>query len=234
MTASGLAFFDLDHTLLDGDSDSSFIEFLGERGILTRELVASNDPIGEAYMQGHPWEADYRVFLRQVYEGRVVSGMRALAEEHATTRVVEFLYPGARALVEAERAERQDIALLTTTNQLVSTPIASVLGIDAVLSTQLEVVGDRYTGELVGAFCTGPGKARALRAHCRTLGVDPADCAMFGDGRSDMDALAAVGEPVAVHPTDALERHARERGWRVLDLSSGVNPPASARGSTSP
>lgn len=221
MAVPGIAFFDLDHTLLDGDSDSSFIDFLGERGVLTRELVASKDPIGDAYMQGRPWEADYRVFLRQVYKGRVVSEMQSLAEEHATTRVLELFYPGARTLVETERAERQGIALLTTTNQLVSTPIAAVLGIDIVLSTQLETVGERYTGELVGDFCTGPGKARALREHCGTLGVDPAECAMFGDGRSDMDALAAVGEPVAVHPTDALERHARERGWRVLDLSPG-------------
>lgn len=221
MAASGITFFDLDHTLLDGDSDSSFIDFLGERGVLTRELAASKDPIGEAYMQGRPWEVDYKVFLKQVYEGRVVGEMQALAEEHATTRVRELFYPGARALVETERARRQGIALLTTTNQLVSTPIAAMLGIDVVLSTQLEVVGERYTGELVGAFCTGPGKARALREHCRTLSVDPAECAMFGDGRSDMDALAAVGEPVAVHPTDALERHAREQAWRVLDLSLG-------------
>jgi len=221
MASTGIAFFDLDHTLLDGDSDSSFIDFLGERGVLAGELVASKDPIGDAYMQGRPWEADYRVFLRQVYEGRSVSELRLLAEEHVTARVRELFYPGARALVEKQRDERQAIALLTTTNQLVSSPIAAALGIDVVLSTQLEVVGERYTGELVGAFCTGPGKARALRDHCRTLGVDPAECAMFGDGRSDMDALAAVGEPVAVHPTDALERHARERGWRVLDLSLG-------------
>ena len=102
--------------------------------------------------------------------------------------------------------------LLTTTNQVVAGPSAAARGVDPLLSTRLQVKGDRYTGRLVEGFCTGPGKARALLAHCEAAGVDPRRCAMFGDGRSDMEALDAVGEPVAVHPMGALAERAAARG----------------------
>ncbi len=219
MTPSSIAFFDLDHTLVDGDSDSSFVEFLVARGALDAEVLRAKDPILAAYMEGRPWQAEYRELLVQIYRGRSVAETEALASEHAESHVLPMLYPGARALVEAERERRGELILLTTTNQVVTGPVAQALGLDGLLSTRLETADGRFTGELVGDFCTGPGKAEALRAHCAERGVDPRDCAMFGDGRSDMEALHSVGEPVAVHPTEGLAQRARDRNWPILSLA---------------
>lgn len=214
----GIAFFDLDHTLVDGDSDTSFLDLLHRRGLLTDEEIAAKAPIHDAYLEGRPWQDDYARLLARVYGGREVAPLEALAAEHAERHVLPMLFPGASALVEHERARRRAVALLTTTNQLVTTPIARALGLAPLLSTRLVAANGRFTGALEDGFCTGPGKARALLAHCRSAGVDPAHCAMFGDGRSDMEALEAVGEPVAVHPNAALASRAAEAGWPVLDL----------------
>ena len=214
-----IAFFDLDHTLVDGDSDTSFIEYLNRRGEVARDVIDAKEPIQVAYLEGRPWQADYERLLARIYTGRDVAATERLAAAHAEECVLPMLFAGARGLVERERARRGAVVLLTTTNQVVAGPIAEALGFDPLLSTRLEVVGDRYTGRLVEGFCTGPGKARALLAHCEAAGVDPRRCAMFGDGRSDMEALDAVGEPVAVHPMGALAERAAARGWPVLDLS---------------
>ena len=214
-----IAFFDLDHTLVDGDSDTSFIEYLHGLGEVARDVIDAKEPIHAAYLEGRPWQAEYERLLARIYGGRDVSATTRLAAAHAQECVLPMLFAGARDLVERERARRSALVLLTTTNQAVAGSVAAALGFDQLLSTRLEVMDGCYTGALVEGFCTGPGKARALLAHCEAAGVDPRRCAMFGDGRSDMEALDAVGEPVAVHPTGALAERAAARGWPVLDLS---------------
>ncbi len=219
--ARGIAFFDLDHTLVDGDSDSSFIDFMDARGLLAPGILEAKEPINRAYMEGRPWQPEYRALLRRIYRDQSVADLNKLARVHAEERVVPMLFAGARDLLAKERAKRDEVVLLTTTNQIVTTPLLGMLGLDGLLSSRLEVNGESYTGEVEGEFCTGPGKEVALRAYCEARGVDPADCAMYGDGRSDMDALGAVGEPVAVHPNDELAETAARHGWPILDLESG-------------
>ena len=217
--AQGIAFFDLDHTLVDGDSDSSFIDFLDARGALPVGIQEEKEPINRAYMEGRPWQAEYRALIRRIYRDRLLGETLELGRIHAEEHVVPMLFEGARDLLAKEREARAEIVLLTTTNQVVTTPLLGLLGLDGLLSSELEVQGEAFTGEIVGDFCTGPGKASALRAYCAARGVDPADCAMYGDGRSDMDALRAVGQPMAVHPNGELAEAAAKNRWPVLDLA---------------
>lgn len=219
MSRPRIAFFDLDHTLLDGDSDTSFLSYLMERLALPPEVQERKEKIHHAYMVGEPWQAEYRELLALIYAGRSHPELQGLSRSHASECLLPMLFAGARDLIARERGRRDQLCLLTTTNQIVTEPLLAELGLDVLLSTRLEVSGERLSGKLVGDFCTGPGKAAALLAHCEQLGADPADCAMFGDGRSDMQALAAVGEPVAVHPTDELREQAQRLGWRILDLA---------------
>jgi HAD superfamily phosphoserine phosphatase-like hydrolase len=192
---------------------------MDRRGLLPAGVYEAKKPINEAYMAGRPWQVPYRALLRSIYRDQAVDDLFALAWEHAESEVLPMLFAGARALLAEARERRGHLVLLTTTNQIVTTPLVELLGLDGLLSSRMEVRDGRFTGEVEGEFCTGPGKAVALRAYCEARGVDPADCAMYGDGRSDMDALAAVGEPVAVHPNDELARTAKENDWPVLDLA---------------
>ncbi|MDF1837465.1 MAG: HAD family phosphatase, partial [Planctomycetota bacterium] len=172
-----------------------------------------------AYMASRPWQDEYRKLLRRMYGGQPVSELKSLAFEHARDHALPMLFTGARSLIAEEAAKGRELVLLTTTNQVVVEPIAKDLGLHHVLSTRLEIQGHSFTGELEGGtFCTGPHKATALLAHCQARGVDPQTCAMFGDGRSDLEALDAVGEPVAVHPIPELAKRAGERGWRSITL----------------
>ncbi len=214
-----IAFLDLDHTLLDGDSDSSFLDFLVEFGMVKGSIQVEKEAVHHAYMEGAPWQDEYRMLLRRIYGGQPVLAMEALARLHAEQHALPMLFPGARGLIAEQAAKGRKLVLLTTTNQVVVQPIAESLGLDHVLSTRLVIEGKFYTGHLEGdTFCTGPAKATALLEYCYQTGVDPQQCAMFGDGRSDLEALEAVGEPVAVHAIPELARRASERGWASITL----------------
>jgi HAD superfamily hydrolase (TIGR01490 family) len=214
-----IAFFDLDHTLLDGDSDTSFLDYLVDQGRVTDDVQTAKEAVHKAYMEGAPWQVEYKKLLRRMYGGQPVGTLQAMASDHARDHALPMLFAGARALIAEEAAKGRQLVLLTTTNQVVVAPIALDLGLHHVLSTRLEINGDIFSGELEGGiFCTGPHKASALLAHCKTQGVDPQSCAMFGDGRSDLEALDCVGEPVAVHAIPELAKRAQERGWRSITL----------------
>ncbi len=219
-TMTSIAFFDLDHTLVDGDSDSSFLDFMAAHGALDGALLEGKGAIERAYLEGRAWQTEYGILLGKIYQGREVRGTEVLGHKHAHEKVLPMLFAGARSLIESERAKGRSAVLLTTTNQVVTAPVAAALGMDALLCTRLEVDAARgeFTGRLEDGFCTGPGKAAAIESYCRQVGAVPADCAMFGDGRSDMDALSIVGEPVAVHPFDRLRDVAETKGWRILAL----------------
>ncbi|MBL4769694.1 MAG: HAD-IB family hydrolase [Planctomycetes bacterium] len=219
-----IAFFDLDHTLLDGDSDSSFLDYLVDKEIVSADIQVEKEAVHRAYMKGAPWQAVYRKLLYRMYRGLPVSRLEDLARKHAHEFVLPMLFAGARGLIEEQAAKGRQLVLLTTTNQMVVTPVAQALGLNHVLSTRLEIKDAHFTGNLEGdTFCTGPAKAVALLAYCKSQGIDPQECAMFGDGRSDLEALDAVGEPVAVHAIPELAQRAQERGWRSITLSRTLN-----------
>lgn len=214
-----IAFFDLDHTLLDGDSDSSFLDFLVEHGKVDGSIQIEKEAVHHAYMEGAPWQDVYRTLLQRIFGGQRVSSMEDLARMHAQEHVLPMLFAGARGLIAEQSSKGRKLVLLTTTNQVVVDPIADALGLDHVLSTRLEIEDGAFTGNLEGdTFCTGPAKASALLAYCKRTGTDPKRCAMFGDGRSDLEALEAVGEPIAVHAIPELAKRARERGWQSISL----------------
>ncbi len=214
-----IAFFDLDHTLLDGDSDSSFLDYLVQHGHAENSIQIEKEAVHQAYMEGKPWQAVYRTLLQRIYGGQPVAALESLARSHAKEHALPMLFAGARGLIAEQAAKGHQLVLLTTTNQVVVDPIADSLGLDHVLSTRLEIQDAHFTGKLVGdTFCTGPAKATALLDYCQQTGTDPKHCAMFGDGRSDLEALEAVGEPVAVHAIPELAKRARERGWLSISL----------------
>jgi HAD superfamily hydrolase (TIGR01490 family) len=214
-----IAFFDLDHTLLDGDSDTSFLDYLVDKGQVADDIQVEKEAVHRAYMASKPWQAEYRTLLRRIFRGKSASDMQVLAQSHAQSHVLPMLFAGARGLIAEQAAQGRQLVLLTTTNQVVVNPVAKALGLDHVLSTRLEIEDTRFTGELEGGtFCTGPAKATALLDYCQANNVDPQQCAMFGDGRSDLEALDAVGEPVAVHAIPELAKRAQERGWPSITL----------------
>jgi HAD superfamily hydrolase (TIGR01490 family) len=217
-----LALFDLDNTLLAGDSDYEWASFLIDRGVLERtEYEQKNEYFYAQYRAG---TLDIHTFLDFQLAPLSRYSMDRLARWHAEfmrERVLPMITPGARALV-AEHAARGDLsAVITATNAFVTAPIARELGVPHLIATEPEVRDGRFTGRAVGTPCFQQGKVVRLSEWLTGQGRGLRDFGQswfYSDSRNDLPLLEAVSTPVAVDPDDTLRAAAAERGWRIISL----------------
>ena len=190
-----LALFDLDNTLLAGDSDYLWGGFLAREGLVDGEAYErENLRYYRAYQAG---ELDIHEFLR--------FALRPLAAHDP-------------ALLERHRTAGDRLAIITATNRFVTGPIAELLGIDDLLATEPQRVDGRYTGEPEGVPCFREGKVTRLNAWLKAKGLDLTGSWFYSDSLNDLPLLEAVDHPVAVDPDETLAATAAERGWPVISL----------------
>jgi HAD superfamily hydrolase (TIGR01490 family) len=217
-----LALFDLDHTLLAGDSDYEWGQFLIDRGVVDRDFYESrNRDFFEQYKAG---TLDIHAFLAFALEPLARHTPEELAGWHAefmTERILPMISPAARALVARHAAQGDLMAIITATNAFVTAPIARELGVPHLIATDPEMVDGRYTGRPHGVPCFQAGKVTRLDAWLAARGeaLDRFAISWFySDSANDLPLMQRVTHPVAVDPDARLGAFARERGWPVVSL----------------
>ena len=216
-----LAIFDLDNTLLRGDSDHAWGEFLVEQGAVDRErFAAENNRYYAAYLAG----------TLDIYEFLEKHQLRPLAE-HDRARLerwrAEFMHrkirplitPAARALIEKHRARGDTLLIITATNQFITAPIAAEFGIPHLIATDPEEVNGQFTGRVRGVPSYREGKVTRLSDWLRDRHETLDDSWFYSDSHNDLPLLNLVTHPVVVNPDDTLAEYARTRGWPVIELA---------------
>ncbi len=213
-----LALFDLDNTLLAGDSDVLWTEFLIEQGVLAESDRERSDQFYRDYEQG---ELDIQGFLDfQLRPLRMHDPERleAWRSHYFREKILPVITDGARALVAAHRRQGHRTVIITATNRFTTTPIAAELAVDALLATEVERVDGRYTGRLLGVPCFREGKIQHLEHWLETQAARPDETWCYSDSANDIPLLEWSDHAVAVDPDPRLEEHARSRGWPVISL----------------
>lgn len=216
--AQGVAFFDLDRTLLACNSAVPWLVEEVRRGHVG--LLEALRTIG-ALARYRLGDGDLESALR--WKISRSAGRDARATERCTAafyeRVLRWrMRPGGLAALEEHRARGERCVLLTAGTQHLSELVARDLGLDGVVCTVAEIDGTgRYTGRIVGRPCFGHGKAAAAERFAAAAGVPLSRCTFFTDSAADLPTLEVVGHPVAVNPDARLRRVARARGWPVVD-----------------
>ncbi|MHB8353468.1 MAG: histidinol-phosphatase [Burkholderiales bacterium] len=220
-----LALFDLDNTLLSGDSDFEWGLFLAAQGVYDREAYeAQNLSFYEAYKAG---TLDIQHFL-QFQLGPLARHSRdELNRWHARfmrERITPLISDKARALVREEQAHADLTAIVTATNRFVTGPIATAFGIEHLVATEPDIGPDgQFTGKARGLPCFREGKIACVDAWLTTLGQRWSDfdtTVFYSDSLNDLPLLERVSHPVAVNPDDTLRAHARAAHWPILELNA--------------
>ena len=218
-----LALFDLDNTLLAGDSDHAWGEFLIRMGAVNPTCHAeTNDHFYQEYVAG---TLDIHAFCRFAFAPLAEhprQQLEAWRERFLDEVIRPMIAPGAPALLERHRTAGDELIIITATNQFVTQPIADMLGVDRLIATLAEEREDgEFTGELEGTPCFQEGKIVRLHQELADH-ADPeatiASATFYSDSRNDIPLLERVGRPVAVDPDPALDEHARQRGWPRISL----------------
>ncbi|GAB6068521.1 HAD family hydrolase [Methylothermus subterraneus] len=220
-----LALFDLDNTLLGGDSDYLWGQFLVEQGIVDPAAYeAANRRFYADYRQGRLDIAAFLEFSLKPLSEHPVEFLLALRQRFVETKIAPLILPAGRALVEYHQNRGDLVAIVTATNAFVTEPIAKLLGVPHLLATRPEFRHGRYTGRFVGIPCFQHGKVLHLKEWLRDKALEPERAVFYSDSHNDLPLLEQVPHPVAVDPDPVLEEVARQRGWTVLSLRQALEP----------
>lgn len=220
-----LAIFDLDNTLIAGDSDYLWGQFLVDQGIVDRdEYETANARFYEDYKQGQLDIDAFLAFALKPLSAHAPERLRDWRAAFVRERIEPILLPAARKLIEQHRAAGDTLLIVTATNRFVTEPIAALYGIEHLIATTPEYRDGRYTGRYEGAACFQAGKVVRLHEWLDREGRQLDDSWFYSDSHNDLPLLEAVRHPVAVDPDEVLDRHARQRGWPVISLRSDACP----------
>jgi HAD superfamily hydrolase (TIGR01490 family) len=217
-----LALFDLDNTLLAGDSDYEWGQFLVDRGILDREAYeAQNQAYYGQYAAGTLDIHEYLGFALRPLAEHTPTDLGRWHAEFMASRILPMVTAEARALVDGH-AQRGDLcAIVTATNSFVTAPIAREFGVLHLIATEPECRDGRFTGRVAGTPCFREGKVlrldQWLSGQGRRLG-EFAQSSFYSDSHNDLPLLERVSRPVAVDPDEELAREAARRGWERISL----------------
>ena len=214
-----LAIFDLDHTLIDGDSDYLWGEYLVASGrVDAREYRERNRRFYQDYQRGELDNERYLAFALEPLTRFSRAELNAWRADYVDSWIRPRIAPGARKLLERHRREDHVLMIISATNRFITEPIAALLEVPHLLSTEPEIVDDRYTGRHVGTVTYREGKVDALRAWLELHGHDLDGSHFYSDSINDLPLLEVVDNPVAVHPDAELAAIASARNWPILDL----------------
>ncbi len=214
-----LALFDLDNTLLAGDSEHAWGEFLIEIGAVDEEeFRAENDRLYEEYLAGtlDIYES-IRFQLGPLME-HPPETLRRWQEEFMRSRIEPMITRAAVDLVEEHRGSGDDLAIITASNSFVTRPIADRFGVRELLAIELERIYGRYTGRVLGTPTFQEGKVLRLQEWIESNGRTLEGSHFYSDSHNDLPLLQLVDHPVAVDPDPVLRAHAEEVGWPILSL----------------
>ena len=222
-----LAIFDLDNTLLAGDSDFLWGEYLVEQGLVDADsYAASNRKFYQEYLDGTLDIFAFLAFSLSPLTRYEPAQLEAWRHEFIQTKIEPLMLPAAQELLAQHRHRDDTLLIITATNRFVTEPIARRLGVDHLLASEPELLDGRYTGRVVGTPTFREGKITALRQWMLEHGHDIDGSWFYSDSHNDIPLLEEVSYPVAVDADPTLRKHAQQRGWPLISLRGDRLEPA--------
>ena len=213
-----LALFDLDYTLLTGDSDHAWGEFLVEEGVVDgAEYARKNDFYWQQYKAGTLDIREYLAFTLASIAGKSTTELMPLHQRYMAKKIEPMV--GQKALAIRKNHAADLCAIVTATNAFITAPIAARFGVPHLIACDVEIVDGRYTGRTVGEPSFRDGKVTRVKQWLDAMGKQLPDFErsyFYSDSHNDLALMEAVTHPVAVNPDDSLRAHAQAQGWPII------------------
>jgi HAD superfamily hydrolase (TIGR01490 family) len=216
---SNLAIFDLDNTLIRGDSDHAWGEFVCEKGLVDIQTYRKkNDAFYDDYMKGTLDISSYLRFSLSTLKGRKLEDLNKIREEFLKKHIEPLKLSKAIKLLKMHRDSGDYLLIITATNSFIANPIADMLEVDDVLSSEAEIKSGAYTGEPLGIPCFQEGKVQRLKIWLKENSYSLENSFFYSDSHNDIPLMKIVDNPVAVDADEKLNTYAFEKNWPRISL----------------
>ncbi len=213
-----LAIFDLDNTLIGGDSDFLWGEFIGEEGIVDASAYRKqNEYFYQEYDLG---TLDIYAWLEFCLEPLTRYSMTELQEFHhrfMIQKIEPILLDKAQNCINQHKERGDTVLVMTASTSFVTAPIVKKYGINHLLATEPEIKEGRYTGGVSGIPCFQAGKIDKLMPWLQKNEETLTGSTFYSDSHNDLPLLELVDNPVAVNADKILTKIAEKKGWEILN-----------------
>lgn len=214
-----LAIFDLDNTLIAGDSDHSWGEFLVDQNIVDRQLYKKmNDKFYADYESGCLDIFAYLEFSVEPLTQFSLQELDILHQQFMRDVIEPMKLDQAETLINHHRQAGDRILVITSTNRFIVEPICKSLGINEIIATDLQIIDGKYTGKVDGTPTFKEGKVERFNQWLREQNTNNKGSYFYSDSINDMPMLLEVTYPIAVDPDPALRKEAESRHWEIISL----------------
>ena len=219
MSKPSLVIFDLDNTILNGDSDYAMVNYLVQTNILDESAAIQNQQFIEDYNRGELDFDAYTSFALSAYIGLTLEEINQLILPFVAKVIEPLINIFALKMIHDHGDQGDTILLASATNELIVRPIAQRLDIPNVIGTQVEFINNQCSGAYIPPSALGAGKLELVTQWmARNDYAELEDVTFYSDSINDLPLLEAVGHPKVVSPDPALEKIAAARGWTIINL----------------
>ena len=214
-----LAIFDLDNTLLGGDSDYLWGEFLVENNYVDGEYHQKmNELFYQQYLAGTMDIFEFSAFQLKPLADNDMDTLHRWREDYLSQKIAPIMLPAAHALIKKHQQAGDTLLIITATNGFITFPIAEQLDIPNLIATEAEMVDGQYTGKVAGTPSYQDGKVTRLNEWLAKQNISLEGSYFYSDSRNDLPLLKLVEHPVAVDPDDTLRQFAAQQDWKIISL----------------
>ena len=216
-TMNRLAIFDLDNTLLNGDSDRNWGLFLAEKNIVDDSYLRESEKFYDNYYQG---SLDIDGFLSFCLKPLVSNSMELLVNlrmEYIETKIKPILLSKGKNEILLRKKE-SEVIIATATNDFITRPIADLFGVEYLIATEFEIENNKFTGNVVGEPCFREGKLNKVMNWMQENNFDNSNTTFYSDSFNDLPLLEAVNKPIVVDGDDKLIEEAKKNDWQYISF----------------
>lgn len=214
-----LAIFDLDNTLLGGDSDVLWGQFLVEKGLVDGAHYSSeNQRFYDEYNAGTLDIYEFLAFSLKPLSVHDMAQLKIWRNEYMQEKILPIVLPKAVALVEKHRQQNHTLMIITATNKFVTELIAEQFSIPHLLATEPEMIDGQYTGKVSGTPCFQDGKVTRLNEWLKKHDGNLDNSFFYSDSHNDIPLLEKVTHAIAVDADEKLQKVSGEKQWKQMSL----------------
>ena len=214
-----LAIFDIDNTLIAGDSDLLWGEFLCERNYVDSNVYkAEHEKYYKDYLSGQLDINNFLKFQLKVLGENDLNLLKKWRKDFFEEKIRPVILPKAHQLIDKHRNQNHDLLIITATNRFIVEPIASEFKIENIIACEPEIYNEQFTGKFTGTPSYAEGKVERFNDWLKTIGRRLEESWFYSDSHNDIPLMKEVNHPVAVDPDEFLKDEAEKMNWPIISL----------------